>query len=700
MPTLNRAPTAFEQHQLELINRARANPAGELDALFANPETGEAHDPRVTSAIDYFGVDVASFAAQIAALPSVAPLAWNAALAEAALGHSEEMIRQDAQSHQLPGEASMSERIVNAGYTGYSRIAENVYAYADGSDHAHAGFYIDWGYDDEDFSGGSLLSDWRTRGDGIQDPAGHRVNILKADYTEIGVGAVEETSSATSVGDWVVTQNFGNRFAYEAQLLGVVFDDGDADAFYDIGEGLGDVLVTAQGTAGSFETWTWEAGGFQMEVPDGRYFVTFSGGGLGGRIVREVTVEGQNVKLDGMAGQAGAARYFAGSSADDTLRAIDGVDFQIVGGGGSDTFVGASGNDVLVGDTIQIGHDTALSGQVYRLYQAALDRTPDVAGHLGWFTAIQSGTSNLTDAASGFVGSTEFQNVYGPLSDADFVELLYGNVLNREADPAGLESWVASISGGMSRAQVLLGFSESQEFTNATAEAAGAFAEANTDSIWADDVFRLYRATLDRDPDATGLAGWMTALGSGTGYLSVASGFVNSVEFQAVYGALGDADFVDLLYQNVLGRPADGPGLQGWTDMLGAGTTRSEVVRGFAQSREFVAATADDVVGFLRGLGTDDTFHAGGGTENRMTGGAMSDAFVFVAGQSTGTHVITDFEAWDILQFSGFGSDAGAIADSFTQTAPNRVELVEGDLHIVLHVDLLPDLHGGTIEIV
>ena len=33
------APTPFEQEMLELINRARANPAGEFDALIADAAT-------------------------------------------------------------------------------------------------------------------------------------------------------------------------------------------------------------------------------------------------------------------------------------------------------------------------------------------------------------------------------------------------------------------------------------------------------------------------------------------------------------------------------------------------------------------------------------------------------------------------------------------------------------------------------------
>jgi hypothetical protein len=77
---------------------------------------------------------------------------------------------------------------------------------------------------------------------------------------------------------------------------------------------------------------------------------------------------------------------------------------------------------------------------------------------------------------------------------------------------------------------------------------------------------RLYQATLGRAPDPTGLGFWTGALE--TGALSLAEeaqGFVASAEFQARYGAPGNAGFVDLLYLNVLGRAADAEGHAHWT---------------------------------------------------------------------------------------------------------------------------------------
>ncbi|OOB24484.1 hypothetical protein A8F67_01240, partial [Burkholderia cenocepacia] len=83
---------------------------------------------------------------------------------------------------------------------------------------------------------------------------------------------------------------------------------------------------------------------------------------------------------------------------------------------------------------------TDFAGEVYRLYEATLNRGPDPEGLAGWVNQLNVGTS-LQTVADGFVGSVEFQQVYGNLSNTDFVTLLYNNVLHRGPDPTGLSGW-------------------------------------------------------------------------------------------------------------------------------------------------------------------------------------------------------------------------------------------------------------------
>lgn len=98
----------------------------------------------------------------------------------------------------------------------------------------------------------------------MQDPAGHRNNILSARMTEVGMGVLEAP-------DWVMTQDFATRWDYEARLVGVVIDDADGDRFYDMGEGLGGVTVTATSLDDSensvYSTVIWSPGGIRWCCP-------------------------------------------------------------------------------------------------------------------------------------------------------------------------------------------------------------------------------------------------------------------------------------------------------------------------------------------------------------------------------------------------------------------------------------------------
>jgi hypothetical protein len=238
---------------------------------------------------------------------------------------------------------------------------------------------------------------------------------------------------------------------------------------------------------------------------------------------------------------------------------------------------------------------TDTAGQVFRLYEATLDRFPDADGLANWTRALDGGTS-LQSVADGFVQSQEFQGRYGGLDNAGFVTLLYQNVLHRLPDQGGLDNWVGLLNSGQdSRAQVVLGFSESQEDI-------AALAPAMHLGEWIGDpnaaeVLRLYDTVLGRLPDGAGLADWTHALDTGASLLAVANGFVASAEFQGAYGGLDDPGFVTLLYHNVLGRLPDQAGLDHWVAALAGGESRTQVVLGFSDSPEHITDTTGQVVG-------------------------------------------------------------------------------------------------------
>jgi len=108
---------------------------------------------------------------------------------------------------------------------------------------------------------------------------------------------------------------------------------------------------------------------------------------------------------------------------------------------------------------------------VARLYGTSFGRLPDAAGLRAWREALDSGAQTPLALAQAFTTSQEFNSRYGiNLTTAEFVEELYVNTLQRASDPAGQAAWVDAIeSGRLTRADVVLGFSESAEHVSITA---------------------------------------------------------------------------------------------------------------------------------------------------------------------------------------------------------------------------------------
>ncbi|MCB1039981.1 MAG: DUF4214 domain-containing protein, partial [Acidimicrobiales bacterium] len=124
-----------------------------------------------------------------------------------------------------------------------------------------------------------------------------------------------------------------------------------------------------------------------------------------------------------------------------------------------------------------------------------------------------------------------------------------------------------------------------------------------------DPVARLYRAYFLRNPDKSGLAYWIRQRRVNDKRLnSISSAFAGSSEFQRRYGSLTNRQFVELVYQNVLGRPGEASGVNFWTSRLDRRVaSRGEVMTGFSESNEYKTKQASEVevaVQYLLMLGT------------------------------------------------------------------------------------------------
>lgn len=180
--------------------------------------------------------------------------------------------------------------------------------------------------------------------------------------------------------------------------------------------------------------------------------------------------------------------HLRGGAGDDQLKGGSGTDhaffdgprsaFSVVGNAASATVTGignAAGADTLTSVERLVFSDTGIAfdvegtgGQVYRLYQAAFNRTPDAAGVGFWMARADTGVS-LDAMAAGFMRSAEFADLYGAAPDNEaLVRLLYVNALHREPDAPGVAYWTRILDNGYATAaEVLVDFSESPENTGA-----------------------------------------------------------------------------------------------------------------------------------------------------------------------------------------------------------------------------------------
>ena len=109
---------------------------------------------------------------------------------------------------------------------------------------------------------------------------------------------------------------------------------------------------------------------------------------------------------------------------------------------------------------------------IARLYYAAFGRIPDASGLSYWVTTFRAGAT-MQQISTDFVRSAEFATLYGSnVSDTNFIDLLYKNVLGRTADAGGKAYWLARLTTDKQpRATVLSFFANSQELiTNKTPE--------------------------------------------------------------------------------------------------------------------------------------------------------------------------------------------------------------------------------------
>ena len=145
---------------------------------------------------------------------------------------------------------------------------------------------------------------------------------------------------------------------------------------------------------------------------------------------------------------------------------------------------------------------------VSRLYLAYLQRVPTAAGMAYWLPKRRAGMT-LAAISDAFAVTPEFIAHYGKLSNQQFVERVFANVVGAPPNPSTLRFWTTALANKqVTRGQVMLAYSDGPVFK---ASSAG----------WV-DVVNLYLAMLGRPPSAQELSVTTTRLREGTTVATVA----------------------------------------------------------------------------------------------------------------------------------------------------------------------------------
>jgi hypothetical protein len=199
-------------------------------------------------------------------------------------------------------------------------------------------------------------------------------------------------------------------------------------------------------------------GGSGNDIIVGNEVANSIAGGGGNDILRG---GGGNDRLDGGAGRDTAA--YDGARAGYTVTKLDaGMTVTDKAGlEGSDTLAGIE--RLLFGDGALAFDIAGTAGQAYRLYAAAFDRKPDMAGLGYWIAAMDRGTS-LVNVATEFTKGSEFTAMVGATrTHEQFLTKLYEHILHRAPDAGGYDYWLKVMQDGATEGQVLASFGESSE---------------------------------------------------------------------------------------------------------------------------------------------------------------------------------------------------------------------------------------------
>ena len=343
--------------------------------------------------------------------------------------------------------------------------------------------------------------------------AGFAENAGTDDETSVTIAPTAQDDAAATDEDTVVQVTAGlgllaNDTDFDGGTLSIVAVNGNAFVF-------GTPIALASGarvTVNADGSYAFDPNGAFEALNEGQAdtdsFTYTIDDGQGGQASATVTID-INGRDDGPILGTPDEDTLDGTGSDDDIRAL-GSDDMINGSRGSDEIDGGEGNDTVSygddragytqtllpngtitldkpgGETDTLTHVERIDftdgdyvydllspnlGYVYRVYEAAFNRTPDEGGLRFWLGEAdlydQLGWSEFDKQhhiARIFNESLEFRLIFGEdTTNLEYVDAMYRNVLNRPPDQAGYDYWTGRMDDGLSREEILVFFAESPE---------------------------------------------------------------------------------------------------------------------------------------------------------------------------------------------------------------------------------------------
>lgn len=163
-------------------------------------------------------------------------------------------------------------------------------------------------------------------------------------------------------------------------------------------------------------------------------------------------------------------------------------------------------------------------------------------------------------------GAAPLARQAAPSSSELFVRAAYRDLAGREPSASELGSTQQALASGTSRTQVAWGLTHGRDHAGEVVD-------------------RLYVRILGRAAEPGGRAFWVARLQSGVGVATLAAQLYGSREYFETTGST-PGSYVDGVYADLLGRPADASGRSYWMARVASGESRTVLARLLFLSRE------------------------------------------------------------------------------------------------------------------